>query len=101
MKILLTNAGVYKPKKEVSLVHRFDAASLKKMNWGISSEETNMEEIHLRIDTLTERMDEGFAMVRELIAELPSKLGASRGKETSDVSSEKTSTDKDEDDESE
>ncbi len=101
VKILLTNAGVYKPKKEVSLVHRFDAASLKKMNWGISSEGADMEEIHLKIDTLQASVDKEFAMMRKLIAELPSKLVASRGKKTTDDSSERTSTDKDEDDESE
>ena len=101
VKVLLTNAGVYKPKKEVTLVHRFDAASLNKMNWGISSEGTDLAEVHQRIDTLQESVDKGFAKMGKLIAELSGRVAAIHGKETADDSSEKTSTDKDDVDESE
>ena len=100
VKALITGAGVYVPKKEVTLVHRFDAASLNKMSWGIGSEGTDLTEIHQRMDTLQECMDQGFARMEKLFAGLSAKVGVASGKVIADTSSEKTGTDEDEVDES-
>ena len=101
VKMILTNAGVYKPKKEVTLVHRFDAASLKKMNWGVSSEGSDLAEIDQKIDTLSERVDEMFSLLKKLVAELPSREKANEEEQSPDDSSERTSSDKEVDEESE
>ncbi len=101
VKMLITNAGVYVPKKEVTLVHRFDAASLSKMNWGMSSEGIDLTEIHQRMDTLQECMDQGFAKMEKLFAVLSAKVGAVSRKVITDARSEKTGPDEDEVDESE
>ena len=46
-------------------------------------------------------MDEGFALLRKLIAELPSKLVADQKKQSPEDSSVKTSSDEEEVDEAE
>ena len=78
VKMLLINAGLYTPKEEVTLIHRFDAATLKKMIWGVNSERTELAEIELKMDTLAERCgkifdrcDEMISLMKKLVARLP------------------------------
>ncbi len=106
VKILLSNAGLYKPKKEVTLVHRFDASSLKKMNWGVSSEGSDMAEIEQKVDILAERVDEISAkcdgvlsLLRNLVAGLPSEKKIDEEVQSPEVSSERTSSDQEEEEE--
>ena len=80
VKMLLVNAGIYTPIKEVTLIHRFDASTVKKMIWGVNMERTELAEIELKMDTLAEKCgeifvkcDEMISLMKKIVARLPSE----------------------------
>ena len=75
VKTLLINAGLYRPRREVPLIHRFDAASLRKMSWGVNTGESEMEErmnrLSEQVDSLHKKSDETLYWLKKLLAGLP------------------------------
>ena len=75
VKTLLSNAGLYRPRREVPLVHRFDASLLGKM------EQVNGTEVHEELKRLSDRVedlhgkyDEILFWVKTLAAEFSPEL---------------------------